>query len=259
MRIKRKRASKGITLKAQWEIDRLKTANRIVAEVLLLLKERAMAGISTKELDVIAREEIERRGGAPAFLGYRRYPATICISINNEVVHGIPSSKRMIKEGDLVSIDVGVVYKDYVGDAAISFCIGECSKRIDNILRVTKEALYRGIEEARPRNRLGDISWAIQSHVEQRGYSVVRKFVGHGVGRALHEPPEVPNFGRPRQGPLLRPGMTLAIEPMVNEGTSDVVVLNDGWTAVTKDGMLSAHFEHSIVITENGAEILSEI
>ncbi|OCC15067.1 Methionine aminopeptidase [Dissulfuribacter thermophilus] len=258
MRFKRK-TSKGITLKAPWEIDRLRSANKIVAEVLHVLKNEAKPGITTEELDAIAHNRILKSGGKPAFLGYRGYPATTCISINNEVVHGIPSSKRVLNDGDLVSIDIGVIYKDYYGDAAISFIIGEGSERARNIIKVTEESLYRGIEKATARNRLHDISSAIQEYVEANGYNVVRKFVGHGIGRRLHEPPEVPNYGRPKQGPMLKVGMVLAIEPMVNEGTGDVIVLDDGWTAVTADGKLSAHFEHSVAILNNGPEILSRI
>ena len=258
MRIK-KRAVKGITLKAPWELDRLRTANRIVREVLERLRNLAKPGITTLDLDKVAYEYILKSGAKPAFLGYRGYPATICISINQEVVHGIPSKKRILKEGDLVSVDIGAVYKDYVGDAAISFPIGHVSENVMRLLKVTEESLYKGIEQARPRKRLGDVSWAIQSHVEGHGFSVVKKFVGHGVGRNLHEPPEIPNYGQPKQGPMLRPGMVLAIEPMVNEGASDVIILEDGWTAVTADGKLSAHFEHSVAVTNEGPEILSRL
>ncbi len=258
MRFKRK-TSKGITLKAPWELDRLRSANKIVAEVLNVLKNEAKPGITTEQLDVIAYERILKLGGQPAFLGYRGYPATTCISLNNEVVHGIPSSRRVVNEGDLVSIDVGVIYKDYYGDAAISFLIGKGSERARKLIEVTEESLYRGIEKARARNRLYDISSAIQEYVEGNGYNVVRKFVGHGIGRQLHEPPEIPNYGKPRQGPMLKVGMVLAIEPMVNEGSEKVIVLDDGWTAVTADGKLSAHFEHSVAILNDGPEILSRI
>lgn len=258
MRFKRKTV-KGIIIKAPWEIERLRFANKIVAEVLQVLKTEAKPGITTKELDELANDWIIKLGGKPAFLGYRGYPATACISLNNEVVHGIPSAKRVLNSGDLVSIDIGVIYKDYYGDAAISFIIGDGSERARNIIKVTEESLNRGIEKAKARNRLHDISSAIQQYVEANGYSVVRKFVGHGIGRRLHEPPEVPNYGSPKQGPMLKVGMVLAIEPMVNEGTSDVIVLDDGWTAVTADGKLSAHFEHSVAILNDGPEILSKI
>lgn len=255
----RRRVSRGITLKAPWELDRLRYANRIVREVLELLRDTAKPGISTQDLDRIAYEYIIRQNAKPAFLHYRGYPATICISLNHEVVHGIPSQDRIVKEGDLVSIDVGAIYNDYVGDAAISFCVGHGNERVDRLIRVTEASLYKGIEQVRPRNRIGDISHAIQLYVETSGYNVVKKFVGHGVGRMLHEPPEIPNYGKPKQGPMLKPGMVLAIEPMVNEGTGDVMVLEDGWTAVTADGKLSAHFEHSVAVTKNGPEILSRI
>ncbi len=257
MKIKR-RASKGILLKAPWELERLRTANKIVCEVLELLQNSCEPGITTKDLDRIAYEFILSRGAKPAFLGYRGYPATICISINNEVVHGIPSDSRIVEEGDLVSIDIGAIYKDYVGDAARSFSVGTSNDAVRRLLTVTEQALYKGIEQAIPRNRVGAIGAAIQEFVEAHGYNVVKKFVGHGVGRSLHEPPEIPNYGNPKQGPMLKSGMVLAIEPMVNEGTGDVVILDDGWTAVTADGKLSAHFEHSVAVTDNGPEILSK-
>ncbi len=257
MRIKRK-GPRGIKIKAPWEVERLRTANKIVSEVLELLKKSCEPGITTRDLDRIAYEYILSQGAKPAFLGYRGYPATICISINNEVVHGIPSNSRTIEKGDLVSIDIGAVYKDYVGDAALSFAVDRATERVEKLLDVTEKALYMGIEQARPRMRVGAIGAAIQQFVEAHGFSVVKKFVGHGVGRRLHEPPEIPNYGNPKQGPMLRAGMVLAIEPMVNEGTEDVVVLDDGWTAVTADGKLSAHFEHSVVVTEDGPEILSK-
>jgi len=255
----KKRISRGILLKAPWEIDRIRAADQVVAEVLQALKEAACPGISTLDLDRLAYDGILARGAKPAFLGYRGYPATACISINSEVVHGIPSKDRVIEEGDLVSLDLGAIYKDYVGDAALSFVVGDGPDIAKRLVSITEKALYLGIEQARPRKRLQDISWAIQSFVEGMGFQVVRKFVGHGVGRNLHEPPEIPNFGSPGQGPMLRPGMVLAIEPMVTEGTSDVVILKDGWTAVTADGKLSAHFEHSIAIWPDGPEILSKI
>ena len=258
MRFKKK-ASHGIRLKAPWEIDRLRRANRIVAEVLKELVAVARPGVTTEFLDRAAQEGIEKRGAKPAFRGYRGYPATLCVSINDEIVHGIPSPRRILAEGDLVSLDLGAVYDGYVGDAALSFPVGNVSDQVLNLLEITEKSLYKGIEKARARNRLFDISWAIQSFVEAHGYSVVRKFVGHGVGRELHEPPEVPNFGRPRQGPMLRPGMVLAIEPMVTTGSHEVKVLEDGWTAVTADGSLAAHFEHSVAIGEDGPQILSAL
>ena len=259
MRLRRRVTKKGIRLKAEWELELLRRANRIVAEVLEELCEAVQPGITTADMDALAREGIARRGGQPAFLGYRGYPAALCISLNEEVVHGIPSPRRIIGEGDLVSLDLGAVYEGYYGDAARSVVVGEPTELQERLLRVTREALYRGIEQARPRRRLSDISHAIQGYVEANGFSVVRQFVGHGIGQQLHEPPEIPNYGPPGQGPVLRPGMVLAIEPMVNCGGPEVKVLSDGWTAVTIDGSLSAHFEHSVAVTKGGAEILSKV
>ncbi len=247
----------GIILKADWEIEILRKANAIVAKVLHILREQLKEGISTYDLDQLAEAEIVKSGGLPAFKGYKGYPATLCISINEEVVHGIPKKGRMLKQGDLVSMDVGVVYNGYVGDAALTATVGPPSKEAANLIAVTEEALKRGIIQARPKNRLGDISHAIQRHVEGAGYSVVKQFVGHGVGKSLHEPPEIPNFGRRGRGPVLKPGMVLAIEPMVNMGSGEVKILDDGWTAVTADGSLSAHFEHSVAITKKGPVVLS--
>ncbi|HID97935.1 MAG TPA: type I methionyl aminopeptidase [Thermodesulfobacteriaceae bacterium] len=235
----------------------MRVANRIVAEVLNELSESLQPGISTHDLDRIATEGIIKRGAVPAFKGYRGYPASLCVSVNDEVVHGIPSPERIILEGDLVSMDLGSIVEGYYGDAALSRLVGSGSEEASRLIEVTVQALCKGIERARPRARLQDISWAIQEVVEKAGFSIVRQFVGHGIGRSLHEPPEVPNFGRPGQGPLLKPGMVFAIEPMVNAGGPEVRVLEDGWTAVTVDGSLSAHWEHSVAITENGPEILS--
>jgi methionyl aminopeptidase len=213
-------------------------------------------GITTKELDRVAEEYILLKGARPAFKGYRGFPATLCISVNEEVVHGIPSQRRL-KEGDIVSLDVGANFVGYFGDAAITLPVGEVDPKAERLLEVTEKALYIGIEKAKVGNRLFDISYAIQSWVESHGFSVVRDFVGHGIGRDLHEEPQIPNFGIPHQGPRLEKGMVFALEPMVNEGTSAVRVLSDGWTVVTIDGKRSAHFEHTIAITEDGAEILS--
>ena len=247
-----------IILKARWEIQKMRKSNAIVAQVLERLKEVTKPGITTLELDRFAEELCVKKGGKPAFKGYMGYPSSLCVSINEEVVHGIPS-KRRVREGDIVSFDFGVLYDGYYGDAAITVPVGKISKRAERLLKVTQEALYKGIGKAQAGNHLYDISAAIQSHVEKYGYSVVRQFVGHGIGRSLHEDPQVPNFGKPGQGPRLKEGMVLAIEPMVNEGTYEVEILPDGWTAVTKDRKLSAHFEHTIAITENGPEILSII
>ncbi len=248
-----------IFLKSLWEIEKMRRSNAIVAEVLARLRETIKPGITTLELDRLAENLCRKKGAKPAFKGYRGYPFSLCVSINEEVVHGFPSKKRVLKEGDIVSLDFGVLYDGYYGDAAITVPVGEISERAKRLLRVTEEALYKGIEQAVVGKRLGDISSAIQRYVEAHGYSVVRQFVGHGIGRALHEDPQVPNFGKPGRGIKLKEGMVLAIEPMVNEGTYEVEILADGWTAVTKDRKLSAHFEHTVAITKNGPEILSRV
>lgn len=238
------------------EIERIRESNLIVAEVLSSLKQEVKVGVTTKELDEYCEELVRKWGAKPAFKGYRGYPYALCTSINDEVVHGMPSHRRL-KEGDIVSLDFGVYYKGYYGDAAITVPVGEVSREAKRLIRVTEEALYRGIEEAQAGKRLGDISAAVQNHVERAGFSVVRDFVGHGIGTELHEDPQIPNFGTPGRGVMLREGMVLAIEPMVNSGTYRVKVLDDGWTVVTEDGSLSAHFEHSVAITANGPDILS--
>jgi len=248
-----------ITLKTPAEIDILRQANRIVADTLNLLKDEIRSGITTLRLDAMAEAFARDRGAAPAFKGYHGFPGSLCVSINEQVVHGIPSAKVFLKEGDIVSIDFGVCYQGFYGDAAVTLPVGLIEPRRRELLGVTRESLYRGIEQARVGNRINDISAAIQRHVEGRGFSVVRQFVGHGIGTRLHEPPEVPNYVRENgTTPRLLPGMVLAIEPMVNLGTHDVKVLGDGWTVVTRDAAPSAHFEHSIVITEDGPLILSE-
>jgi methionyl aminopeptidase len=245
-----------IIIKSSREIEQLKRSNAIVAEVFEKLKGMIHPGVTTKELDEVAEEYILLKGARPAFKGYRGFPATLCISINEEVVHGIPS-QRQLKEGDIVSLDVGVNFVGYFGDAAITLPVGEIDPEAKRLLEVTEKALTIGIEKAKIGNRLFDISFAIQRWVESHGFSVVRDFVGHGIGRDLHEEPQVPNFGAPHQGPRLEKGMVFALEPMVNEGTYEVRVLSDGWTVVTADGKRSAHFEHTIAITDDGAEILS--
>jgi methionyl aminopeptidase len=254
-----------IFLKSRQEIEIMRTANRIVSEILAEIRERVVPGVSTGEIDKIATELIRKKGVRSAFKGYQirpgvtPFPATICISLNDEVVHGIPSPQRIIKEGDVVSLDFGVIYKDFYGDAAITFVMGEANENIRRLIQTTAAALEAGIAQATVGNRLGDVSAAVQERVEQEGFSVVREFVGHGVGRRLHEDPPVPNYGMRERGVRLREGMVLAIEPMVNIGGSDVMMKSDGWTAVTRDGSLSAHFEHSVAITEKGPEILSRL
>ena len=223
----------------------------MVAECHAILLKEVKPGITTLQLDQLAEECIRDRGGIPAFKGYRNYPKTLCASINDQVVHGIPSD-RVLLEGDIIGLDLGAIVGGFYGDAAITVSVGTVSPKIQNLIMVTKEALDKGIEQAIVGNRLSDISHAIQSHVESAGYSVVRDFVGHGIGRQLHEEPQVPNYGRPGQGPRLRVGMVLAIEPMVNMGSYGVRVLDDGWTAVTSDQSLSAHFEHTIAIQPSG-------
>lgn len=245
-----------IILRLPDEIEKARASNRIVAEVLSRLRERIKPGVKTKDLDKFAEEIAEKRGAQPAFKGYRGYPHSLCISINEEVVHGMPS-KRVLQEGDIVSLDFGIYYQGFYGDSAITLPVGKVSEKALRLMQVTERSLYAGIEQARTGNRLGDISAAVQTVVEDAGFSVVRDFVGHGIGRNLHEEPQIPNFGKKGRGIELKSGMILAIEPMVNEGEYKVRVLADGWTVVTRDGSLSAHFEHSVVITDNGPDILS--
>lgn len=237
----------------------MRDANRIVAEILAELREQITPGISTMELNEIGESLAAKRNARPAFKGFNNFPYALCASINEEVVHGMPSLKRILREGDIISLDFGVVHKDFYGDAAITVPVGQVDDMSRELIQATEEALYRGIAQAAAGNRLSDISHAIQSHVEAKGFSVVREFVGHGIGRSLHESPQIPNYGSPGLGVRLKPGMVLAIEPMINQGEYGVEILGDGWTAVTKDRSRSAHFEHSIAITENGPEILSEL
>jgi methionyl aminopeptidase len=248
-----------IIIKSQAEIKKIAASCRIVAEVLENLKTYIKAGLSTADMENYINKQITERNAIPAFRGYRGYPASVCISVNEQVVHGIPSRHVKLKNGDIVSIDMGVVLDGFYGDAAITISIGNINAEASRLLKVTEEALYIGIDKAVVGNRVSDISAAIQNHVESNGFSVVRAFVGHGIGRQLHEEPQVPNFGEPGQGPRLREGMTLAIEPMVNAGGPDVKILDDGWTAITADGSLSAHYEHTVAITKNGAEILTKL
>ncbi|OIP90322.1 MAG: type I methionyl aminopeptidase [Syntrophaceae bacterium CG2_30_49_12] len=247
-----------VILRLPEEIEKIRRSNLIVAEILNELKEKVKPGIATIELDVIASELARKKGVSPAFKGYRGYPFSLCTSVNFEVVHGLPSD-RVLVEGDIISLDFGVYYKGYYGDAAVTVPVGNVSPEAARLMEVTEEGLYDGIKEARAGNRLGDISAAVQRRVEAAGFSVVRDFVGHGIGKNLHEEPQIPNYGIRGRGVELKAGMVLAIEPMVNEGTHKVRILPDGWTVVTEDVKLSAHFEHSVAITDNGPDILSKI
>jgi methionyl aminopeptidase len=246
-----------IYLKSPEEIEKMSRACRVVAEVLESLKKMVEIGMTTKEIENYADERIRALGGISAFKGYRDYPACICVSVNEEVVHGIPSSRKLA-EGDIVSIDLGVYMDGFFGDGAITLKMGKVDNTTGNLVRVTEDALYLGIENAVEGRRVSDISHAVQKHVEDNGFSVVRLFVGHGIGRSLHEEPQIPNYGAPGQGPRLKRGMTLAIEPMVNAGTYEVKVLKDGWTAVTADGKNSAHFEHTVLVTADKPKILTK-
>ena len=247
-----------IVLKTGRELKIMREACRISAEALKLAGSAVEPGVTTAELDKIAEKYILSQGAKPNFKNYNGYPATACISINNEVIHGIPSKKRVIQEGDIVSIDLGAMFEGYHGDNAATLACGDISEQAKRLIETTRESLYEGIAAAVAGGRLGDIGAAVQQYVEQRGYSVVRQFVGHGIGTSLHEAPEVPNFGTHGRGIRLMPGMTLAIEPMINAGHYDVKVMPDGWTVLTKDGSLSAHFEHTIVITTDGPQIMTK-
>ncbi|HEX7538933.1 MAG TPA: type I methionyl aminopeptidase [Syntrophales bacterium] len=247
-----------IILKSLPEIEKMRKSNAIVAAILEELRKKIRPGVKTIELDRLSEDLALKKGARPAFKGYRGYPYSLCTSVNSEVVHGMPS-ERELKEGDIVSLDFGILNDGYYGDAAVTVPVGEITSGARKLLKITEEALYRGIAEVKAGNRIGDISAAIQGHVEAAGYSVVRDLVGHGIGKSLHEDPQVPNYGSGGRGIELKPGMVFAIEPMVNEGTYRVEILRDGWTVVTADGKLSAHFEHSVAITENGPVILSRI
>jgi len=248
-----------IILKTPAEIAVMAEASRVVADALTIVRKAVCPGISTEELDSIAEEAIRARGAVPAFKGYRSYPKSLCASVNEQVVHGIPS-KRKLKEGDIIGLDLGAIVGGFYGDSAVTVAVGRVPEETAKLVQVTEAALYLGIKHAVVGNRLTDISNAVQQHVESAGFSVVTEFVGHGIGRQLHEEPQVPNYGKPGQGPRLQPGMVLAIEPMVNMGRSAVRVLEDRWTAVTVDGSLSAHFEHTIAVEPSGApRILSQL
>jgi methionyl aminopeptidase len=245
-----------VILKQPDEIDKARASNRIVAEVLSVLREKVKPGVTTRELDKIAEGVTEKRGARPAFKGYRGYPYSLCTSVNEEVVHGMPSN-RVLVEGDIVGLDFGVCYQGLYGDSAITLPVGRVSEQATRLMQVTEQSLYSAIHQACDGNRLGDISAAVQETVETAGYSIVRDFVGHGIGKSMHEDPQIPNFGKKGRGIELKKGMILAIEPMVNAGKYKVKILSDGWTVITADGSLSAHFEHSVAITDNGPEILS--
>ena len=246
-----------IVLKSPREIGIMRRAGSILADVMTRLEEFVEAGMSTQEIDEEVEGIIVSRGATPAFKGYRGFPATVCISINDEIVHGIPSPERRIKDGDIVGLDLGCIVEGYYADCAFTLPVGDVPPSVQRLLDVTRESLDLAIAQCTPGKRLSDVSHAVQRHVEAHGFSVVRAFVGHGIGRALHEEPQVPNFGEPGRGPQLRPGMVLAIEPMVTMGTYEVRILDDGWTAVTRDGSLAAHFEHTVAVTEQGPDVLT--
>ena len=245
-----------IVLKNERDIEVMRAAGSVAAEVLSLVGSWIRPGVTTKEIDTYAANLIKERGAKSAFLGYRKYPGHVCISVNDQVVHGLPNDRR-VNFGDIISLDVGVIYRGYIGDTAKTVAVGGCDLLAQKLMDVTERALYEGIGQALAGNRVVDISRAIQKYVESNGFSVVREFVGHGVGRSMHEEPQVPNFVDGKTSPKLRPGMTIAIEPMVNAGKPAVEILKDGWTVVTRDGLPSAHFEHTVLITENEPEILT--
>jgi len=245
-----------IVLKSDAEIAIMKESGRRVGRILSELKEMVKPGVETKELDHYAEQRTLELSAIPAFKGYNGYPASLCVSVNEEIVHGIPSSRRL-KEGDVVSLDFGVIYNGFYGDAAITVPVGQVSAEAYRLMDIAEKSFYRGLEQLKENNHLSDVSAAIQAEVEKAGFSVIRDFVGHGIGRELHEGPQIPNFGLPGHGPKLKKGMTLAIEPMIAAGSFEVEILNDNWTAVTRDGSLAAHFEHSVALTDSGVEILT--
>ena len=248
-----------IIKKSTREIGLMREAGRIVALAHQEVQKHIKPGISTLELDRIVEQVIRANGATPSFKGYNGFPGSICASINEGVIHGIPKATTILKDGDIIAIDIGACYKGYHGDSAWSYYVGKINPNDEKLMNVTKEALYKGLEQAKPGNRLGDISAAIGKYAKSYGYGVVEEFTGHGVGRNLHEDPAIPNYGIPNTGPLLQPGMTLAIEPMINAGTKKVKILSDGWTTITSDRKKSAHFEHTILITDDGCEILTQL
>jgi methionyl aminopeptidase len=246
-----------IPLKSEPDLEILKASGGILARVLRRLEQKVSVGITTAEINALAEELVLKENAIPAFKGYKGFPATVCTSVNEEIVHGIPG-KRRLKEGDIISIDLGVNYQGYFSDAAVTLPVGNIDAKKRKLIEVTKKSLAEGIKQAKAGNNLFDISYSIQNYVEKNGFSVVRQFVGHGIGRSLHEEPEIPNFGRAKEGEVLKTGMVFAIEPMVNMGTWECEILENGWTAVTKDRLPSAHFEHTVAITEKGPEILTK-
>jgi methionyl aminopeptidase len=248
---------KAVEVKSREELATMRQAGAVVADILALLSTTIKPGMTTGEIDKIAREELKKRGAKPAFLNYHGFPGVICLSINHEVVHGIPSDKRALKDGDIIGVDFGCVIDRFYGDSAVTIGVGKISDEAAKLIRVTRESLMKGISAVKAGARVGDIGAAVSAVAEAEGYGVVREFVGHGIGRALHEEPPIPNYGKPGTGPRLKAGMTIAIEPMINLGTAEVETLGDGWTAVTKDKKLSAHFEHTVAVTETGYDILT--
>jgi methionyl aminopeptidase len=247
-----------IVCRSAAELRRLREANQLVGQVLQQIRRVVAPGVTTADLDALAEREIRAAGAVPAFKGYKGYPASICASVNEQVVHGIPSSSHSLREGDIISIDLGAKLDGFYGDSAVTVGVGRITAKAADLLRVTEESLWKGIEAVRPGARVSDIGHAVQKHVEKFGFSVVREFVGHGIGSELHEEPQIPNYGDPGRGPRLAEGMVLAIEPMVNAGAPGVKVLHDGWTAVTEDRSLSAHFEHTVAVTSDGVEVLTK-
>ena len=248
---------KSVEVKSQNELATMRQAGAVVADILVLLSGLIKPGMTTGQIDQIAREELKKRGAKPAFLNYHGFPGVICLSINHEVVHGIPSDKRVLRDGDIIGVDFGCVIDRFYGDSAVTVGVGAVSPEAAKLIKVTRESLMKGIAAVKAGARVGDIGAAVQGHAEAHGYGVVREFVGHGIGRALHEEPPIPNFGKAGTGPRLKAGMTIAIEPMINLGGAEVETLADGWTAVTKDRALSAHFEHTVAVTETGCDILT--
>lgn len=243
---------------SQEEIRSIRRSNQIVAKILSELKKMIKPGIQTRELDEYAERRTAEMGARPAFKGYRGFPASLCVSINEEIVHGIPSS-RCLQQGDIVSLDFGVLFEGYYGDAALTYGVGEISQKARRLIETAEQAFYKAMEAMKPENRISDISFAVQTYVEAQGFSIIRAFVGHGIGLSLHEEPQVPNFGLPGRGPKIKPGMVLAIEPMIAMGDWNVEILDDNWTAVTRDRSLAAHFEHTVAITSKGPVILSSL